>query len=332
MKIIKTFLFLATAITSATNVSAQDAHFLQYNAAPLLLNPALTGEHQPNGEYPSHAITLNYANYWASVLKAKAFSVYSANYARTIPVGRADFFAAGISVGGDRAGSLDFSNGNAKLTAAYSRWVGGDKKKNHYLQVGLEGGVAAVSSPVYSRYGTETAVLPDAGAGIAWQTNLDYNNYFNIGFSAAHLSRAHQSFVNDRLEGFYTKFTTHANGEFKLKRKISILPAVAYYTQGPTQEFTSGAAFKYNISKNKREYQALQLGVFTRFDNQDKGITADALLWTARFDYDNLALNFSYNTNISPFTVNQQGNGGFEIGLRYKIYEGIERTSAVPIF
>jgi type IX secretion system PorP/SprF family membrane protein len=329
MKTIKTFLFLATAITSATNVSAQDAHFLQYNAAPLLLNPALTGEHQPNGEYPSHAITLNYANYWASVLKAKAFTVYSANYARTIAVGRADFFAAGISVGGDRAGSLDFSNGNAKLTAAYSRRVGGDKKKSHYLQVGLEGGVVSILS---AGYRTKTAVLPDAGAGIAWQTNLDNDSYFNIGFSAAHLIRMNQSFVNDRLEGFYTKYTAHANGEFKLNRKISILPAMAYYTQGPTQEFTSGTAFKYNIAKNKREYQALQLGAFTRFNNhQYKGeIIADALLWTARFDYDNLALNFSYNTNISPFTAMQQGSGGFEIGLRYKVNGFSRKSEALP--
>jgi type IX secretion system PorP/SprF family membrane protein len=329
MKSISTFLFLATALTSALHIQAQDVRFLQYNAAPMLLNPALTAEHQPNGEYASHVISANYANNWSS-LKEQAFSAYAANYAQMIPVGRADYLAMGVSIMGVSAGSLDFTSGNAKLMAAYSHRVGGYRQKSHYVQLGFEGGVVA---PRLAGHGTEAVVLPDVGAGVAWQTNLNAKNHFNIGVSAAHLNRANAEFVNNRFEGLYTKFTIHANGEFKLKQKLSLQPAMAYYIQGPVLEFTPGTAFKYNMSENRREHKALSLGVFTRFDNYYTDVmTANAVILTSRFDYGDWALNLSYNINASRLTNIEARSRGFEMGLRYNVDRWHPSSIGVPAF
>ena len=268
MKNIGFILFLAIMIANTSTVNAQDAHFLQYNTAPMLLNPALTGGgYDAKGDLPSNRVMLNYANEWATALQSKSFNKLNLSYDMMIPVGRYDGFGAGISVGGNRSGALDITNGDVKIAAAFQRRIGGYRQKSHYLQIGLEGGMLALPS---SNIASKTSFLPNAGAGIVWQTNLDYNNYFNIGVSATHLNRGQPSFVNEGFEGIYTKYTIHGSGSFKVNKKISLLPAIAYYTQGPYYELTPGTALQYDFSTNKRTSKALQLGAWARFNNTFK--------------------------------------------------------------
>ena len=169
--------------------------------SPTLLNPAMVGVMNCNGR-----LTANYRNQWGSVLKEKAFSTYAATYDMAIPVGRSDFFGGGLTLWGDKAGSLDFSTTQAKLSLSYSKRMGGYREQSHYLVVGAEGGVAQRSIDfLNARYGTQhngegkfdpnltsyedfgsnNFIFGDVGAGLLWFSNFDQNNSFHIGIPIA---------------------------------------------------------------------------------------------------------------------------------------------------
>jgi len=122
---------------AVVSVRGQDIHFSQFYMSPLTLNPALTGVMNCNTR-----IVGNYRNQWASVLGNAAYNTYSVSYDQKMPVGRYDYFGFGGNVWSDVAGSLDFKTLTLKLSGAYSRRVGGDRRKANYLVVGAEAGAS----------------------------------------------------------------------------------------------------------------------------------------------------------------------------------------------
>ena len=348
MKIKQFCIAAGLLLTTAISAVAQDIHFSQYYMSPALLNPAMVGVMNCNGRF-----IVNYRSQWASALKSKQFSTYSAAYDMAIPVGRSDFFGGGINLWGDKAGSLDFATTQAKLSLSYSKRMGGSRRQSHYLVIGGEGGLAQRSIdflnarypvqndngqynpgiPSYENYTNNSFLFGDVGAGLLWFSNLDQNTNFHIGMAATHLNRANQSFTSERFEGLYTKFTVHAGGEFMFTKKVGLVPNIAFWTQGPSFELNPGTALKFNLSKNRREYQAFQVGLWTRLANHYQNtFTTDAVILTTRFDYNNVGLGFSYDANISEFNAATGGNGGFEFNLQYKICNGFKRPDYCPNF
>lgn len=87
-------------------------------------------------------LVANYRNQWASVLRSNAYNTYSVSYDQRIPVGRYDYFGVGGTFWGDRAGEANFSTLTGKLSASYSKRMGGYRSQANYLVVGAEAGVA----------------------------------------------------------------------------------------------------------------------------------------------------------------------------------------------
>jgi type IX secretion system PorP/SprF family membrane protein len=120
-----------------TTLQGQDIHFSQFYMSPMTLNPALTGVMNCNTRFVG-----NYRNQWASVLGRNAYNTFSVSYDQKTPVGRYDYFGFGANIWTDVAGSLDFQTLTLKLSGSYSRRVGGDRRKSHYIVLGAEGGLA----------------------------------------------------------------------------------------------------------------------------------------------------------------------------------------------
>jgi type IX secretion system PorP/SprF family membrane protein len=131
------FLTFVMITLSVISLRGQDIHFSQFYMSPLTLNPALTGVMNCNTR-----VVGNYRNQWASVLGKAAYNTYSVSYDQKMPVGRYDYFGFGGNVWSDVAGSLDFKTLTLKLSGAYSRRVGGDRRKANYLVVGAEAGAS----------------------------------------------------------------------------------------------------------------------------------------------------------------------------------------------
>ena len=350
MKLFRRLLFTFLAIAGAWSVQAQDIHFSQFYMSPLNLNPAMTGVMNCNTR-----LVANYRNQWASVLKANAFSTYSASYDQRIPVGRYDYFGIGGSFWGDKAGESEFATIQGRLSLSYSKRMGGGRNSGHYLVVGADGAAAQRSINFQKlRWGAQNNngvfdpnldsgeggiaydpnfTFADVSAGLLWFSVLSETNNFYVGAAYSHLNRANQSFNTSDFIPLYSKFTFHAGGEFRVADRMALVPGVVAFRQGPAFQVNGGTSLRFILGKTKDSYQSFQAGLWTRVTNRlDEGVWMDALIVSTRFDYDNFGIGFSYDINTSGLNLVSQGNGAFEFSLIYKICGAEKRNVYCPNF
>jgi len=232
-------LTLITAIMAISfTASAQDIHFSQFYLSPLNLNPAMTGVMNCNVR-----LAANYRNQWASVLRSNSFRTYSVSYDQRIPVGRSDFFGIGGTFWGDRAGEADFATVTGKLSASYSKKMGGTRNSGHYLVVGAEAGVAQRSldflklrwglqhdgnggydetfdSGEINNFDRTEFLFGDLAGGLLWFMTFDKNNNLYLGGAFHHLNRADQSFNSGSQDLLYSRLTAHAGGDFMVSSRF----------------------------------------------------------------------------------------------------------------
>ena len=350
MKKVSLLIITCMLLSMVGSLRAQDIHFSQFYLSPLNLNPAMTGVMNCNVR-----LVANYRNQWASVLRNNAYNTYSVSYDHRIPVGRYDFFGVGGTFWGDTAGEANFSTLTGKVSASYSKRMGGYRKQSQYLVVGLEAGVAQRSIDFLKlRWGTQhdgeggfDASLPsletkfdqdnflfaDMAAGLLWFMNFDENNNLYFGGAFHHLNRSDQSFSSEDEDLLYSRFTVHAGGEFMVTDRTGIVPGVIVMSQGPSFQVNAGTSLKFLLGKSRRTYQAFQVGLWTRISNKiESGVLNDAAILSTRFDYNNFSLGFSYDINISPLQPASNSNGGFEFALVYKICGPERRNVYCPNF
>ena len=349
-------LVLATALSFAA--MAQDIHFSQFYMAPLQLNPAMTGVMNCN-----QRIGLNYRNQWASVLREKAFQTSQVAYDAKIPVGRYDYFGLGGSVWNDAAGSLNFHSTLLNLNFAYTKKMGGYRKKASYLSMGARVGLAqrglnllaaqwgnqndgnggydatkSSNEPTFGVNGRDNYLFGDVSAGLLWFSVMDESNNFYIGGAYDHINRANQSFTTDKTVPLLSKFTVHAGGEFQSSDRITWLPGIVTFLQGPYLQVNGGSSIRFLLGNSKRSAEAIQFGAWARLgnkvneDNKAGGILMDALIFSTRFDYSQFSLGFSYDYNVSALRTATNGNGSFEFALQYKICGNERRNVYCPNF
>lgn len=346
-------LTLVTAIMAISfTASAQDIHFSQFYLSPLNLNPAMTGVMNCNVR-----LAANYRNQWASVLRSNSFRTYSVSYDQRIPVGRSDFFGIGGTFWGDRAGEADFATVTGKLSASYSKKMGGGRNSGHYLVVGAEAGVAQRSldflklrwglqhdgnggfdgdldSGEINNFDRTEFLFGDLAGGLLWFMTFDKNNNLYLGGAFHHLNRADQSFNSESQDLLYSRLTAHAGGEFMVSSRFGLLPGVIVMNQGPSFQVNAGTSFKFLLGTGRAlGSQSFQFGLWTRVSNKiNTGVLNDAVILSSRFDFDSFTLGFSYDVNISPLKTASNGNGSFELALQYKICGPTRRGVYCPSF
>lgn len=119
----KIVLFSVLLFMAALDSPGQDFHFSQYDRAPVLLNPALTGNFA--GKY---RIGLNYRDQWSAF--NAPYRTLAANFDGKINNRRilekgcttiTDYFGLGAYVFSDRAGDGNLTNTNAMLLFSYNK-------------------------------------------------------------------------------------------------------------------------------------------------------------------------------------------------------------------
>jgi type IX secretion system PorP/SprF family membrane protein len=342
MKRLKPILVFCLLAVGATTLTAQDIHFSQFYLSPLNLNPAMTGVMNCNIR-----LVANYRNQWASVLRSNAYSTYSVSYDQRIPVGRYDYFGIGGTFWGDQAGEANFSTLTGKMSASYSKRMGGYRSQANYLVVGAEAGVAQRSldflklrwglqhdgeggfdgglpSGEEGVFNRDNFIFADLAAGLLWFMVFDESNSLYLGGAFHHLNRSNQSFNSNDEDLLYSRFTFHGGGEFMVGDRFGLVPGVIVMSQGPSFQVNAGTSFKFLLG-SRQTNQSFQVGLWTRISNKiETGVLNDAAIISTRFDYENFSLGFSYDINVSPLRTASNSNGGFEFALVYKIC-GLER-------
>lgn len=354
----------ALAILASIGVSAQDIHFSQFYMSPLNTNPALTGLMNCNTR-----LVANYRNQWAGALGSNAYNTYSVSYDQKIAVGRTDYFGIGGSLWGDTAGSLNFGTTTGRLSFSFSKKMGGYRDRSHFIVFGADagisqrkldqsaenqiwpsqhdgnGGVISGSTPGISSQLDYDFIYPDLSIGFVWFSILDkYNNVYG-GVALHHINRPNVSFVESGtvIEPIGQRLTVHAGGQFVLTQDISIVPGFVYLNQSAQSELNLGTNFRFDVGSS-RDNQSWQIGAWYRLDNEyvepksqdgessSKFFHSDAIIATARFDYENFGIGFSYDLNISGLKASSPGNGAFEFSLNYYICGPEKRAIYCPRF
>jgi hypothetical protein len=142
----------------------------------------------------------------------------------------------------------------------------------------------------------------------------------------------------------FTRITVHAGGEFPIAPNLGVLPGIIYMKQGPAFQINGGNSFRFILNNNPGEYQAFQVGAWARVASKELGtvsgtpgtgsggVLLDAAILSARFDFNDISLGFSYDVNLSPLRAASNGQGAFEFSLQYKIFGNSKKPVYCPDF
>lgn len=308
------FLLLFLLLYLHNSSTAQDPVYSQFQAAPMQLNPALTGV------VAAPVITLNYRNQWPNL--PDAYSTFAATFSHYVPNIHSGF---GVMVEADVAGGGIYNTYKGSLFYAYDiRFT-----EKFYLRAGLEAGfvnarlawnklvfldqldleTGAVDgsgnpNPTQEVQGSSSITYFDLGAGLLLNTP-----YFYAGFSVKHLTVPREVYttnVKDDAGELPIRYSIHIGSEIqlnkrnKLKTKTFLSPNILFTKQRMFHQLTFGAYIQYGIFLG---------GVWFRhtFSN------ADAVIWMVGIQKGVFKLAYSYDLTVSA--LGMQAGGAHEISL-----------------
>ncbi len=336
LKIMKYIITLIFFTVFAIQIStAQDPRFAQFYAAPLSLNPAMTGVYE--GQF---RFVANYRELYNSILGSQAFRTVSASFDYRHQINRGNYAAFGFHLMSDMAGVSNFSRQAGFLSASYMLQMGGSRysSTDKYLIAGAQIGfgqqglnwnklwfsnqynqgeaVIDFDSPTGENFvGDNSKMYLDFNAGVLWYALFDDNQSIYIGGALHHANSPNVSFLEQENE-IPRRWVAHGGGELPLTKQLSVLPAVALMKQGAAMSTTLGANFRYT-NREWREL-ALRAGAWGHVVNQlDSGFSMDAITFAAILEMERWNLGFSYDVTSSKLTTANNGRGAFEMSLIY---------------
>ncbi|MBS1590475.1 MAG: PorP/SprF family type IX secretion system membrane protein, partial [Bacteroidetes bacterium] len=310
---------IAAMALSFQSAQAQDVHFTQFNAAPLIVNPAFTGGF--SGQWRAAAI---YRNQWRSV--TAPFVTYGASFDAPVvnDLTHDDFLAVGVQLYNDRAGDGNLTNFSGLASVAYHKFLG--EKLDKTLSVGLQGGYTQKSIDLSRLYfGDEfnggvfqqgtSGEYPGlnnkvnyftVNAGISWAHSVSDRFGYTLGAAAMNLNQPQESFQKKRNAdvGLGIRYAAQLGVIGYVSDKFSLRPAVLYQSQATATELVAGNEFHLIVGDD--EYRSIATAVFLGGYIRSN----DAMMITAGMEWKGLRFGVSYDYNTSALKAASNGNGG----------------------
>jgi type IX secretion system PorP/SprF family membrane protein len=317
---------------------AQDPRFSQFYAAPLQLNPAMTGVFE--GRWRAN---INYRDQWSSVLGNRPFRTIAGSFDMKYHIVGDDFVGFGFNILRDEAGDSNFSINRAYLNFSYQKKVAGGKYRNdaQYLIAGAQFGAGQNSfdwsrlwfssqydpgtgapdtgisnqEPGYTGDIQQTDIYLDFNAGLMYYALFGDNTSIYAGGALNHLNAPKVSFFSSNDEVLNMRWLGHAGGEVPLNNELSLLPAVVVMGQGPSFETTFGGNFRYT---NHDWYEvAIRAGLWLRNTKTVSGSHFESFIVTAILEVERWNLGISYDITSSSLKTANNSRGAFELSLIY---------------
>lgn len=316
----KLYILLLCLIASLA-LRAQDIHFSQVEADPMLLNPAYSGFFNGKGR-----VGIIYRNQWASVSIPYQTMALTGEMALLRSSGSQSGLSLGVSVFNDHAGTLSYGTTSAHL--ALTGFFALGNLRSHYLSLGLEGGYAvagfdpanAMMEDQSESFDLQQTSYPLLGAGIAWYCQPSGELQTKLGFSIRNINRPDISWShldNTRLERRYSLF---ARAEYRHWEIISLIPQITFQSQGKYREIVYGADVKWFLTEGSPEI-SIRTGLALR--------QFDALIANLIVDYNAMIFTFCYDANISNLAAASGSFGALEAGIVYQIADRKKKTKAI---
>jgi type IX secretion system PorP/SprF family membrane protein len=337
----------ATLALGICTANAQDIHFTQFDTSPLTVNPAFTGMF--NGQVRACGI---YRNQWSSV--TVPYVTYGASVDLPIFWSQSGYLAGGLQLFDDKAGDGNLTNFTGMVSLAYHLTTGSarDNDQRSDLAVGIQGGYASKSIDLSKLYfgdefvngtfvqGTTQEYQEGLGhqisyylvnAGISYSHSFSRNFAFTLGAGANNLNQPADAIEKKQNSetGLDMRYTGELGLDLGVGDRLSLRPAVLYQYQASATEMIAGNEFHYVLGDHtepdlKSFTTAVFLGGWYR--------TGDAIMITAGLEIKGVRIGFGYDYNMSTLNAASNGNGGFELAIKYlapwpSIYGG---TRSVP--
>lgn len=330
-------LALLLVFFGATDASiAQDIHFSQFYACPLLLNPANAGI-----EHPLDA-SIIYRQQWKSVadpFTTYGFSVSGNTRKDNKKLKKKGYWGLGLDCYYDKSGDAALVSMQSGLSLSYHVKL----NTASVLSAGVKGVFNQKSinntnfrwGSQYNGYDYDASILSgeslqslqrlsffDLAAGINYliqnnEKNLSANNQktLSIGIAGFHLNRTNAAMLDGFSSPMNSRYILHASANIGIPNSnVSILPKGYFQIQGGHREGMAGMLFSF---KNKEESKVtgyvparfFTLGLLYR--------VKDAFTAVMQYEIKNYMIGIGYDINASKLTTASKGRGAFEVTLRY---------------
>lgn len=342
----KILLGVSAALVITGSVQAQDAHFTQYFASPLTLNPALTGLVRCDLR-----MAANYRSQWSSVSN-NPYTTASISYDMATLKGKLNNGdALGIGIIGlyDRSGIGALTNINIGISAAYHKSLG--TEKNHTISLGIQGmlvqksidfnklsfedqfnpGSGLTEYPTGENYANTDLTYPDFNAGLMYTGRVSEHATAYAGFSFYHITQPVETFLRKTSDSstdhkIHSRYTAYLGGSFDLNENVVLYASGLYQSQAAASEVVLGAAVGFVLNPGyDPEFQkstVFYLGGWYRY--------GDAISPYVGLEWSKMQLGISYDINVSSFTPATNGNGAYELSL---IFNGcINKRPQGPVY
>lgn len=296
-------------------VNAQDPHFSQYDASPVVFNPSLTGMHETEGVN----VYSQLRSQWGAMargLTATAFSI-------DLPYDQKWGF-----------GALLLNDNQAELVNAFNFVLSGayritePNQKKMRMSVGLQLGFIYKSikknellfDQQYDN-GTFDPDLPNGETFIRYhklmpEINFGYN-YTSIdatttlnpyaGLAVFHCTNPKESFIStNNASRLPFRFTLNGGTKIAISDEVQLDPNVLAMRQGNDAEYNFG--LRANYMNTASEY-AINGGINYRWK--------DAVIPFIGFFYKNVTYQISYDINISTLKTYSRKRGGVEFFISF---------------
>ncbi len=315
------------------SLAAQDKHLTQFYAAPLTLNPALTGAFE--GHYRVGTI---YRDQWRRVLD-NPFKSFAVGADLRFPIGsgkvREDAMGLGLQFVNDKTGVIDFSTTQIALSMAYHKSLGNANRQ--FLSVGLQGGLTqrninysslqfhdAFDGSTGYTLGTgeqlpeNNFAFTDLNIGINYTSQIGRYGRIFLGAGMHHILEPKVSFFPNSAQGdkLYRKISAQVAATLPISKdnRVSFLPRVLIATQGPHLEINAGGNFR--VAMGQGNSTAVHLGSWVRPVRNTDGIGLDAVVALLGLEFSNVLVGMSYDLNLQALGAKQR-QGSFELSVAY---------------
>ncbi|PLX13030.1 MAG: hypothetical protein C0594_01730 [Marinilabiliales bacterium] len=307
------FAFFVTFISSIS--WAQDPHLTQYDASPMIVNPANTGMLPPS----SFRAATQYRNQWGML--GTRFTTTSIGF--DAPVDRQ--IGAGVYITDDNAAKT-YNTFSLVLSGAYE--ITSPTNRDYKLSVGLQAGfiykktneakltfdnqyTSGVFNPDYpsgEAFPKLSKMMPEFNVGFSYvdtKNNKTFNPYG--GFAVFHASHPKESFYGEANEEsrLPLRWLIHGGTKINLNKEFKLNPNLLAMKQGTSYEIIGAIDGSYNISSSFD----LAAGFGYRWK--------DAIFALLGFNYDNYIFRISYDFTVSDLRKYTRGFGGLEFSLIY---------------
>ncbi len=328
-------LLLAILLLSIySQVQGQDPRYSQFNASPLVINPAMTGIYDG-----SIRLTSSYRDQWSSILGAAPFKTFSFGAEYKHHINQGDFFGVGVSFLNDEVGIASLKQTKGHLSASYVKQLagGGYNSISHHVGVGVQVGGGQNSldwgrlwfSRQFDASTESVNTLMESGetiqensdfyldinAGLIWYAIIGDHSVY-AGGAMHHINSPIISFFEDETQQLFSRYVGQLGGQIMMNRSLDLMPSILYMQQGPSTEMVVGSAVRYD--GGDADEIALRLGIYARAANKlDSGMLLDALIVAANFEVSGINVGLSYDINVSSLNLATNSRGAAEVTITY---------------